>query len=338
MVSDMVINTAEEKVEQDISGEHSEFCDCEKIRNQIFERAVEDGLFSGLESEQEQQEQEEEVATARNNEKERGNNYTYSSRIREEELDPLMERAELEETCEGSEGMATSSSSTVIPLKCVGCEDKRNSCECSCACCPNCHKFKRARSNSGVSFDLDSRQASRNRSISSFGGTAFRPESSSGSRAGSIVVPLSKQSTHASLGSCQDESTLSGACSQDGSGGSPRTGCGSRSSICLSTNCIPTHLFSLERFVSSELDSATESFFNETKRLSDSTTPSDSIASSLSNLSLKNSIPNTETSSVTSSVTPSSPRLMGSKNCPPFLDLRKRRKSFIEMSLAESLP
>lgn len=218
--------------------------------------------------------------------------------------------------------------------------------KCGCVVCSNCHGLRKPRSKSSASYN----------------GYSFSLDSNPVSRTNSIVIPLSKQPTRQSIASsvgCLDtNNTINNNSLSFGSPTNitdegaidPKSSNGSRSSISLSTNAIPTHLYSLERYVSSELDSATESFFDKSKQLSDEASThgtEDTVSSSLAKMSLRTSPqssnstianPNTYTNRTIPEI-PSGTQSINqysSSHPPPFLDARKRRKSFIEQALSES--
>lgn len=90
-------------------------------------------------------------------------------------------------------------------------------------------------------------------------------------------------------------------------------------------NKVPAHLYSLERFVSPELDSATESFFSEANMMNISPRTSD-ILDYGHVCGMRVHV--NEGDSSLDLISPEMPS--------GFLDRRMRRKSFIQLSLSES--
>ncbi|AMD22920.1 HHR151Cp [Eremothecium sinecaudum] len=137
-------------------------------------------------------------------------------------------------------------------------------------------------------------------------------------RTNSIILQLSRETTRQSF---LDSTNAGLATSSDGMN-QEESSCRLRTRS--SFIAIPTHIYSLEKYVGTELDSAAESFFDKDVKLSASspiggqssiaspTYPSCSSISSHSNVNDKLSPP------------------------PLFLEKRKRRKSHIELSLSVS--
>ncbi|CDO92286.1 unnamed protein product [Kluyveromyces dobzhanskii CBS 2104] len=313
-------------------------CGCVEERDSIFERSVQDPFCSTFYGEDQ-------------DDQDRPSNRNDSFA----ELDPLREESlyyKLSSEEEEDEGKGEGEEAVEVDLGNnpfrpnvshmgaasvrAGSAAPKNSCV-----CPNCHGLRKPRSKSSASNN----------------GFSLSADSNSLSRTNSIVLSLSKQPTRQSIASSMaysDTNNLSfGSPDHDNEeptvidGKMPN---GSRSSISLSTNAIPTHVYSLERYVCSELDSATESFFDKSKQLCDETPtqePLHTVSSSMTKLSLENSprssnstlssptmARNRTLSETQSSTGPASQ--YSSTDPPPFLDARKRRKSFIELALSES--
>lgn len=387
-------------------GEQNSVCQCGSInsRDSIFERSVQDPFCSvlyRLDREGEQEDPEYDETTFNEQQEENGQ----QDRDMQSELDPLQEEPystnkeyvttenAIDDEINGSsngngnddDNDSDFADDGVNPFRpTVPRQDVLESRE--WYVCPNCHRHRKQRS----------------KSFASNGAHSFYPDVKPISRANSIVLPLSKQSTRQSIGSdfftsldsgdnyahlqqalgesghphshSNSNSNLNSNINQNQNQGQhvPEANSlsGSRSSISLSTNHIPTHLYSLERYISSELDSATESFFDKSKMLGDEGHhPHEAFSSSFTKLSLHSSpdasettLPNTQDQSQglnqgqgqsqshnqsrrhSHSHSPSSPtspfthkhKTNNDHFSPPFLDARKRKKSFIELALAES--
>ncbi|AET38156.1 uncharacterized protein Ecym_2425 [Eremothecium cymbalariae DBVPG len=178
--------------------------------------------------------------------------------------------------------------------------------------CSRCHRLKPVRSHSRSAFDLEELAINR-------------------PRTNSIMLQLSRQTTRQSF--LDGNNTTTGSIvTHSANDGNPldETMCRTRSRS--SFTAIPTHVYSLEKYISTELDSATESFFDKDVKISDSspTEVQSSIASP--------NFPSSSASISLSFASLSSNSNINDKLSPPpiFLDQRKRRKSHIEMSLSES--
>ncbi|AAS50793.1 ABR023Cp [Eremothecium gossypii ATCC 10895] len=140
-------------------------------------------------------------------------------------------------------------------------------------------------------------------------------------RTNSIILQLSRQTTR--------QSFLDSA--------APGHGDSADDAVChtksrSSFSAIPTHIYSLERYISAELDSATESFFDTDVKLADT-----SATNGVSSVASPN-FPSSSASISMSLASLSSASNFNDKLSPPpvFLDQRKRRKSHIELALSES--
>lgn len=177
--------------------------------------------------------------------------------------------------------------------------------------CNGCHRPRNARPNSKSYIEQED------------AGTSHLSQRCS--RTNSFILQLSRQASRQSL---PDASDYQIASATGGGGGGNDIRSRSRSSV-GGTSGIPTHLYSLERFVSSELDSATESFFNKEQKLEDPLSPSSPrLSSGVSSVS-------STTTTLNSGSNATSP-CAATHNTPLFLNQRKRKKSFIEISLAGS--
>ncbi|AGO10475.1 AaceriABR023Cp [[Ashbya] aceris (nom. inval.)] len=164
------------------------------------------------------------------------------------------------------------------------------------ATCPRCHKTRAPRS-------------------------AHDEQSLARPRTNSIILQLSRQTTRQSF-----LDSTAPAHSDTPDDAVCRTK--SRSSF----SAIPSHIYSLERYISAELDSATESFFDTDVKLAD-TSPTNGVSSVTSP-----NFPSSSASISMSLASLSSASNFNDKLSPPpvFLDQRKRRKSHIELALSES--